>query len=154
MRVLLARGADPLVPTTDGRSPTFLAASGGHLATLRLLLDVVGPNRWTEISRPDSSGRTPVMAVSANGHLECLRALVQDGNLGDKENAGETTVDFEVDKVNIQDIEGRTALMYACMYNQVICGVVSAPVACDTSSGRHTSSLYIRVSSFPSYEFP
>lgn len=77
VRVLLARGADPSIPTADGRAPVFLAASVGHLPALRLLLDSFGLNRATESWRPDTAGRNPVMAATANGKVGCLRALVE-----------------------------------------------------------------------------
>lgn len=75
-RVLLSRGADSSIPTSDGRAPVFLAASVGHLPALRLLLTTFGHDRGAEACRPDAAGRTPVMAAAANGHLGCLRALV------------------------------------------------------------------------------
>ncbi|CAM9856530.1 unnamed protein product [Scytosiphon promiscuus] len=94
VRVLLARGADPFAVTPDGRAPVFQAASGGHLATLRLLLDAAAPDSRAEAMRPDLAGRTPVMAASASGHLACLRTT---------------------------DNEGRTALMHACIFDQAEC---------------------------------
>lgn len=51
------------------------------------------------------------MAASANGHLRCLRALVE--GFGD---GGEGLADGEMDA---PDNEGRTALMHACMFDQV-----------------------------------
>lgn len=153
------------MPTTDGRAPAFLAAAGGHLPTLRLLLDAVGPNRRTEMSRPDSAGRTPVMAASANGHLGCLHALIEGtdsdgedvgGAMGTLDGTGvaeeETAPAWEratqmvpreavssatkarkgleffkrgvlTDaEIDTPDSEGRTALMHACMFDQVWCG--------------------------------
>lgn len=120
-RVLLARGADVFVPATDGRAPVFLASSGGHLATLRLLLDAAGADREMEIARPDSEGRTPVMAASANGHLGCLRALLGEdggGGGGPEENGAEERQGC-VPGIDAPDGQGRTALMHACMFDQV-----------------------------------
>lgn len=77
VRVLLARGADPSIPTVDDRTPVFLAASVGHLPALRLLMDSFDLHRATESWRQDSAGRTPVMAAAANGNVDCLRVLVE-----------------------------------------------------------------------------
>lgn len=160
VRVLLMRGASPSIPTNDNRAPAFLAAVGGHLAILELLLEAFGPDRKEEVWRANAAGRTPVMGASANGHLECLRALIEGGGDG-KPRAGarekgawkqyrreatelagrvgggsEVTrglstaegeasagrggegvrVDGAIDDV---DVEGRTALMHACMFDQV-----------------------------------
>lgn len=178
-RVLLARGADPSIPTADGRAPVFLAASGGHLPALRLLLDAFGKDRTTETWRSDAAGCTPIMVASMNGHLECLRALVESepavGMGGERTRGNRLSMDGEFqqestsvtaapawegrregkregrmegitttssatlrvtagtlarvcEKLNIHagdgdindiDNEGRTALMHACMFNQV-----------------------------------
>lgn len=160
VRVLLARGADPSIPKSDGRAPVFLAASVGHLPALRLLLDFFGSDRKTETWRPDAGGRTPIMAASANGHLDCLRALVEVGvdcmdvlhpDLREADSTEEgvaaapaweggepraaggaaaramtgTTVAGRKQPTrgggNVDDVdnEGRTALVHACMFDQV-----------------------------------
>lgn len=170
VRVLLMRGADPSIPMNNGRAPVFLAALGGHLSVLYLLLRVLGPDRTRESWRPDAGGRTPVMAASANGHFECLRALVEgydDGNSsnfgrkgdGAQNEKGGQTIDRPTrsvpvlvgdrgggyaaaqslsprvvsddvpaasvsDGIDDYDSEGKTALMHACMFDQVTQGVV------------------------------
>lgn len=68
------------------------------------------------MSQPDSAGRTPVMAASANGHLGSVRALIEA--YGDEGRDDERLADGKIDT---PDNEGRTALMHACMFNQVRC---------------------------------
>lgn len=67
------------------------------------------------------------MAASANGHLRCLRALI-GGADGDGDGEGRDNVggggardhpeQLAVD-LDAPDSEGRTALMHACMFDQV-----------------------------------
>lgn len=68
------------------------------------------------------------MAASANGHLSCLRALVGDGDedvSGGGGDAGATNQAAPppqaavAELLDTQDGEGRTALMHACMFDQV-----------------------------------
>ncbi|CAM9613695.1 unnamed protein product [Ectocarpus sp. 4 AP-2014] len=146
-RVLLARGADLFVPATDGRAPVFLASSGGHLATLRLLLDATGADREMEIARPDSAGRTPVMAASANGHLGCLRALLGDdggGGGGPEENGAEERQGC-VPGIDAPDGQGRTALMHACMLGQTECVkyLLSKGARVDIGDNRETTPIML-----------
>lgn len=152
------RGADPRIPTRNGRTPVHLAAVGGHLPALRLLLEALEPDRDRETWRPDVAGCTPVMSASANGHLQCLQVLVEEesGNsrggvktsalqgLLDQRNpdpfnpasvpdgaesvenlglsaASKTPPRLADGAINNVDHEGRTALMHACILDQVVC---------------------------------
>ncbi|CAM9522594.1 unnamed protein product, partial [Choristocarpus tenellus] len=82
VRVLISRGANPLLNTLDGRTPTYLAASQGHLPALRSLLEAFGPGKAKEARRRDAGGCTPIMLAAANGHLDCLVVLNQSDGTG------------------------------------------------------------------------
>lgn len=120
-RALLARGADPFVPTLHGRGPVFLAAAGGHADVLRLLLETIGTDRRMEMRRPDSVGITPVMVAAANGMLTCLKILTGDGTTGMIAATRGVWTDRLTSEwgVDALDREGRTALMHACLFGQV-----------------------------------
>ncbi|CAN0503948.1 unnamed protein product, partial [Discosporangium mesarthrocarpum] len=79
LRVLLVRGADLSLPNKEGRTPVFLAAAGGFLASLRVLLGAFEPGEERRVGawHPDCGGRTPAMAAAAGGHLDCLKLVIQ-----------------------------------------------------------------------------
>lgn len=60
----------------DGRSALHLAASGGHTAVVRLLLDVAAPR---EVDSPDGAGCTALQRAAADGHEEVVRLVLARG---------------------------------------------------------------------------
>ncbi|KAG8677733.1 hypothetical protein FPOAC2_03839 [Fusarium poae] len=76
--LLLQAGSNPEPPQAIGNTdaaPFSLAASGGHAAVEKMLLDV----GVTQIDMPDSEGRTPLSHMAQNGHDENIRLLLQKG---------------------------------------------------------------------------
>ncbi|XP_018333137.1 ankyrin repeat domain-containing protein 6 [Agrilus planipennis] len=68
----------------QGRSALHLAASAGHTAVVRLLLNVAAPK---EVDSPDGAGCTPLQRAAADGHEEVVRLLLSRGADIDKQDA-------------------------------------------------------------------
>ncbi|KAH0821463.1 hypothetical protein GEV33_001328 [Tenebrio molitor] len=67
-----------------GRSALHLAASAGHGAVVRLLLNVAAPK---EVDSPDGAGCTALQRAAADGHEEVLRLLLARGGDVDKQDS-------------------------------------------------------------------
>ncbi|XP_015838486.1 ankyrin repeat domain-containing protein 6 isoform X2 [Tribolium castaneum] len=67
-----------------GRSALHLAASAGHGAVVRLLLNVAAPK---EVDSPDGGGCTALQRAAADGHEEVLRLLLARGADVDKQDS-------------------------------------------------------------------
>ncbi|XP_068428911.1 ankyrin repeat domain-containing protein 50 [Clinocottus analis] len=99
-KLLLVRGADPLVSDQQGQTPLTLASRQGHVKVLSVLLD------WTKSQGPetavrmmehvDNEGWTALRSAAWGGHSEAVRLLLDAG--------------ADVDGC---DAEGRTALRAA-----------------------------------------
>jgi len=80
-------------------APAMLAAEGGHLGSLALLL---GPEGGVDVNRRDDGGFTLLMCAAAKGHTRALDFLLaRCGALPD-----------------YVDGQSRSALMWACMHGQ------------------------------------
>lgn len=67
-----------------GRSALHLAASGGHSAVIRVLLNVAAPK---EVDSPDGAGCTALQRAAADGHEEVLKLLLARGADVDKQDS-------------------------------------------------------------------
>jgi ankyrin repeat protein len=84
VRLLLDRGADPTVTNANvdwsidrDCTPLLHASNGGHLETVRLLLD--HPGAAATINYFDRYDRTALMCACQRGHLGVVRALLEKG---------------------------------------------------------------------------
>lgn len=59
-----------------GRTALHLAASGGHVSTVRLLLNAAAPR---EVDGQDGTGYTALQRATAEGHEEVCRLLLARG---------------------------------------------------------------------------
>ncbi|MFH0824680.1 MAG: ankyrin repeat domain-containing protein, partial [Pseudomonadota bacterium] len=72
---LMEEGADlGAAKENEGLTPLILAASGGHLETVRCLLD-----RGVDVNATDKFGSTALIRASAKGHIEVVRLLLDRG---------------------------------------------------------------------------
>ena len=77
----------------EGVTPLLAAASEGHLAILKKLLDT----GKADVNARDKEGTNALMAAAARGHLECIQSLMKVDGI----------------EVNAQNTDGHTALMFA-----------------------------------------
>jgi ankyrin repeat protein len=75
--LLLHAHAQPNAVLKDGTTCLFLAAQGGHVDMMRLMLQRA-PLQLTVV-RED--GMTPLMAAADNGHLEAVQLLLEEGDI-------------------------------------------------------------------------
>jgi ankyrin repeat protein len=74
LRALLAAGADPGMPESDGFTALAWAIRGGSYDSVALLLDAgADPNQ------SDSQGRTPLLLAAEQGRLALVRLLLECG---------------------------------------------------------------------------
>ncbi|MDH3377909.1 MAG: ankyrin repeat domain-containing protein, partial [Gammaproteobacteria bacterium] len=72
---LIARGADPNHASKHGQTPLMLAARGGHIATLRLLL-----KSGAEVNTgAETTGNTALMFAANLGYLDIVEILLGSG---------------------------------------------------------------------------
>lgn len=71
------QGVDPNLRDGDGATPLHFAASRGHLAAVRWLL-----NHGAKLSL-DKYGKSPINDAAENQQVECLNVLVQHGSAPD-----------------------------------------------------------------------
>ncbi len=119
----------PNVDLTDGDDKTALslAAAGGHVAVVRMLLRAPG----ISIDRKDKNGRTPLSWAAGHGHEPVVKLLLErDVDVDSEDHSGRTPLswaagnghvaivdlflDAEAD-VNSKDHAGQTPLTYAAM---------------------------------------
>ncbi len=96
VKALLDHGARVNIQNSQGMTPLQLAEERGYATTMRLLLA-----HGADINRADAHGTTPLMTAAAM-RLEFLLYLLDQGT-----------------RMNQQDQEGWTALMYAVDANQI-----------------------------------
>ena len=111
----------------SGRTPLFWAASGGHEAVVRLLIERDG----VDINAKDNDSWTPLMSAATRGHEAVVRLLIErDGvDINAKYNDGRTPLLFAASRgyeavvrllierdgvdLNAKDNDGRTPLIWA-----------------------------------------
>jgi ankyrin repeat protein len=91
---LLSQGAQPITPRSYGMTPFMLAAVGGHLGILQLLLEL---QSGQELNQRDGAGKTALHGAVRGGHAEVAAWLLRNG-------AG----------ASIRDGHGMTPLMEVC----------------------------------------
>jgi ankyrin repeat protein len=91
-------------------TPLFVAAGGGRLGAVRLLLDA-----GADPSCAASDGPTPLMMAVGDGHLEVVRLLLARG--------------AAVDAADLSN--GRAAFHFACYNNQAACAEALVRAGCD-----------------------
>ncbi len=76
VEVLLARGADPSAPTSNGLAvrPLGTAAGSGHAVIAHLLLD-----RGADVDATQAGGITPLHAAAANDDRQLVSLLLDRG---------------------------------------------------------------------------
>jgi ankyrin repeat protein len=75
VRSLLAKGADPNLGDTDGRTPLLVASSNGHEEVVKLLIAAgAEPDE-----RADDVSSTALMTASMHGHIDVTRLLIEAG---------------------------------------------------------------------------
>lgn len=67
-----------------GRSALHLAAQGGHVPVVRLLLGVAAPK---EVDSPDGDGCTALQRAAADGHEEVIKLLLARGADADRQDS-------------------------------------------------------------------
>jgi hypothetical protein len=68
-------GTDSTQQNMDGRSPLYIAASGGHLEVVRYLVKELG----ADVNQATHDGRTALMAASAKGYKRVTAYLIKKG---------------------------------------------------------------------------
>ncbi len=128
-KMLLNAGADPNVPTDEGKTALSWAAAEGSDESIELLLKQ--PRIDLEI--PNKSGQTPLLRAADAGHTKCIRMLLGKGaNVKHADNEGRTALSLTAIKghkvvaklllknnaeINAQDKRGNTALALAAEKN-------------------------------------
>ena len=127
-RALLANGAEIGVASGTGATPLVLAAEGGHVAVIRVLLSAIDDaSRRTHLGRRvGPEGQTALHAAAARDAAATVAALLEDihdagGHAAEDWSVGRRPVPPSVAVgprvVNMVDSEGRTALHVACAGN-------------------------------------
>ncbi|KAH7008027.1 hypothetical protein EDB80DRAFT_531025, partial [Ilyonectria destructans] len=78
----------------DGRTPLSYACEGGHIESAQVLLN---KKRFAAVNSTDKDLRTPLSYAAAEGHVNVVAILVGHGGVDP----------------NIEDVEGKTALIHA-----------------------------------------
>ena len=99
MKLLLAHGADPKIPTTEGVTPIAAAAGIGYMGgmskewsrkqrgdAVKFLLDL-----GADVNAADRVGRTPLHGAAALGYPEVVQMLVDAGGRLDAKDKGGST---------------------------------------------------------------
>ena len=75
VEVLLAAGADPNLPTSNGATPLMLAAQAGHTAAVKALIE-----RGADVNGKEKvKGETALMIAAAYGRADVVRELTAHG---------------------------------------------------------------------------
>uniref|UniRef100_A0A7S2RHD7 Uncharacterized protein n=1 Tax=Rhizochromulina marina TaxID=1034831 RepID=A0A7S2RHD7_9STRA len=78
--VLVARGADPDLPSADGRAALHHAAFAGHLAAVKALIaGGATVDQPAALSNGAGSGHSALLLASHEGHLKVIRCLLKNG---------------------------------------------------------------------------
>ena len=128
-KMLLEAGADPNIPTDEGKTVLSWAAAEGSEESIELLLKQ--PSIQLDI--PDKLGQTPLLRAAEAGHTRCLRMLLHKGaNLKHADNEGMTALSLAAIKghkvvvklllknnaeINAQNKKGNTPLALATEKN-------------------------------------
>jgi ankyrin repeat protein len=81
VRALLAQGADPTIPNNKGMTPLYVAASLGHAAMTKLLLEALAKrpekpaDEKDEKKQDKKSDKKPILVAAHFGHVEVLKEL-------------------------------------------------------------------------------
>jgi ankyrin repeat protein len=78
VKLLLERGADPVIATRTGWTPLMEASSQGHLEVVRVLLGHPSAKATINHHR-DDYGRTALWWACFNGRGEVVRELLENG---------------------------------------------------------------------------
>lgn len=93
-RLLLARGADPNIVNSSGRTPLQMAAYDGSTAIVEMLIQA-GAN--VDIADTEY-GYTPLAAASRKGHADTVRVLINAGaDLSIPTNTGRNPLQLALD---------------------------------------------------------
>ena len=101
-QLLLARGAKPDLPSSEGSAstPLMVAAEYGHPALVRLLLD-----RDAAIDAADTSGETALMMATRRGAHDTMDVLLQHGaNVNARDKHGLTALMLAVDTLDVNTV--------------------------------------------------
>jgi ankyrin repeat protein len=99
LQYLQSRGADLSRADESGWSPILLAASQGHLATVRFLVEIVG----ADVRAKNRIKVTGLMLASGAGNLDICRYLLDRGaNVDAKSNHGTTALMYAAGSGNIE----------------------------------------------------
>jgi ankyrin repeat protein len=91
----------------DGRTPLVAAAGNGNLEAVLLLL-----SRGANPLKPAKvGGETPLIAAAERGHADIVATLVEAIEAADE--AGEGGVEAAINKANVREGRGRTAMVMA-----------------------------------------
>ena len=93
VKLLLQHGANPNITSQSGSNSLYFAAQSGHASVIDLLLQY-----GVEVNQSNSAGLTPLMmqCLLRTAYPACVQHLIDGGA-----------------KINLQDYQGATALMYA-----------------------------------------
>jgi ankyrin repeat protein len=108
-RLLVAKGADPKVIGSGGRTTLIMAANQNDLAMVQFFLDQGVP--VNAVDSTDKSGHTALMAAAAQSNTAMVKALIQKGA-----DVNMATTDGASVKNGPLAFKGRTALMMAGPY--------------------------------------
>lgn len=146
-RALLLHGVDRAALDRDGRTPLHLAARGGHLAVVDLILsagtsaDYVNLRCYGDGDRDDIEGETALDLAAGSGHADVVKSLLGHGAAVGASDAGGLTALHRVAAavnmkcclgaarsidvlaehgadLNATDEEGRTALHHAAKHGR------------------------------------
>lgn len=84
VRLLAGRRQTRFARDELGRTALHLAASAGHEAVVRALLEAAAPR---ELDATDTAGCTALQRAAADGHEQVVRLLLSHGALLDKQDA-------------------------------------------------------------------
>eukprot|EP00753_Platysulcus_tardus_P004221 PLAT12525.33.p1 GENE.PLAT12525.33~~PLAT12525.33.p1 ORF type:complete len:899 (-),score=435.88 PLAT12525.33:1405-4101(-) len=87
MEALIAAGADVNATTEDKRSPLYLAAAGGFLDAVELLLGIEA----VELDLASTSGKTPLFIAAERGLTQVVKLLLDAGAVHNRASARQKT---------------------------------------------------------------
>ena len=78
MKLLTERGANLELGDKHGRTPLFLACSGGNSETARFLLQTMRKRKQNSIRTASTDGRTILSKAAGRGHVEVVKMLLEE----------------------------------------------------------------------------